>query len=1002
MSDVADSACRDAFSGWQPSLPPPTHREFCPRTRLPGGPLKGTPYDPATDPVQSWLIDQLDSGRWARIYWSAPPQVGGKCFAKGTLIRLENGSSIPVECISVGMRLLGGIGECNTVTSLSSGHGEMFTISPERFQPFTVNGEHILVLRRQLTGKIVKLTVNEYLRKPAWFKRQHRLFKRPNIGGDVVPSVSPYVIGAWIGDGDTGFTRLHGNDLEIHAEFSRQAELMGHWCQFTRAPKSGCGTTTARLVAKRTGTLSLYLRQTCGLGKIKRMPDGWEQWSVDAREELLSGLIDTDGCHCHGRSWEVVSKLEHLAQGYQRLAWSLGLASRVGVKMVDGTPYWRARISGKWNERMRVARKRSNETNSIDSRENISGFNVTPIGHGDYYGFTLDGDRTCCLDDGTITHNTQCAVIVPAMRAALCLRATVGYGLPTLHDLDRGWQTKVAPTIRDAGLGEYLPQQGPGSRGGRPPSVTFEDPANNRAPLGSFIFLAGGAKQVTCRVIVVDEADSWRTADGEPRWSDLEDVWSRADSFQSDAIRIAVGTVEVDDPARSIVLALVNEHGTGHRLHARCPHCGVYATLEWDAFTYDYRTIEGGSGADTAHAVATAAYSCKSCGAKWSNDDRRKALLAARFAAKGQTVDAAGIIQGPAPTATALGLRTHALDSILTTLGAIAEKHALARYALDTHGNHEPMRKFYRYQRVEGYLGDQQSDAEAKETPHTHRTLAQRSEITAWATVNEDSDDGKLWSRYSAATTPATVRIITAAIDVQRNRLYCVLTGLDADRRTYDLAWSIERARAGPDGKEPPPWSAGELAETLTRAADWLEDVSGPLFRVGVVDVSDGVTQGEVAEWLSARPKWSAIQGEDHLPAIRQDGKIQPRTPLICWDTQWRNGMGSYRVVTALAQQTISDAYRIQHDQPGAALLPGPLRPGNAYLRHLTAVGWSTTPAGRRIWGPIKGSGRWDYFDGRAYSTAVALALRVTDETPPAEAPSAPDAFNDPFLRRLR
>ena len=66
------------FSGWSPSTPPPTHREFCPRTRLPGGPLKGTPYDPATDPVQNWLIDQLDAGKWERIYWSAPPQIGGK------------------------------------------------------------------------------------------------------------------------------------------------------------------------------------------------------------------------------------------------------------------------------------------------------------------------------------------------------------------------------------------------------------------------------------------------------------------------------------------------------------------------------------------------------------------------------------------------------------------------------------------------------------------------------------------------------------------------------------------------------------------------------------------------------------------------------------------------------------------------------------------------------------------------------------------------------------
>lgn len=652
---IADAACRDVVAGWDPTSPPPTHREFCPRTRLPGGPLKGTPYDPSTDPVQAWLIDQLDSGRWQRIYWSAPPQVGGK---------------------------------------------------------------------------------------------------------------------------------------------------------------------------------------------------------------------------------------------------------------------------------------------------------------------------------------TQCAIIVPAMRAAICLKATVGYGLPTLQDLDRGWQTKVAPTIRDAGLGEYLPQQGPGSRGGRPPSVTFEDPEANRSPLGSFIFLAGGAKQVTCRVIVVDEIDSWRTADGEPRWSDLEDVWSRADSFQKDAIRIGVGTVEVDDPARSIVLALVNEHGTGHRLHARCPHCGDYAKLEWDQFTYEYRTIDGNTGADTTHAASTARYTCKACGSNWTNDDRRAALLAGRFAAKGQTVDAAGLVQGPDPTTDALGLRTHALDSILTSLDEIAKKHALARYALETHGNHEPMRKFYRYQRVEGYQGDQEVDADGKETPHTHRTLAARSERTAWAEVVENSEDEKRWSRYTAASIPPAVNLVVGAIDVQRNRLYCTATGLDADRRSYDLAWSIERARANSDGKEPPPWSAGELQETLARAADYLEEVAGSLFRGGVVDVSDGVTQGEIAEWLSTRPNWAAIQGEDHLPAIRPGGSIRARTSLICWDTSWRNGMGSYRVVTDLAQQAVAESYRISPDQPGAGLLPGPLRSGNTYLRHLTAVGWVTTAAGRRTWAAIKGAGRADYADCRAYGTAVALALRQQDMEP--------------------
>lgn len=36
-------------------------------------------------------------------------------------------------------------------------------------------------------------------------------------------------------------------------------------------------------------------------------------------------------------------------------------------------------------------------------KTNIS---VTPVGRGEYYGFTLDGDHLFCLQDGTVTHNT--------------------------------------------------------------------------------------------------------------------------------------------------------------------------------------------------------------------------------------------------------------------------------------------------------------------------------------------------------------------------------------------------------------------------------------------------------------------------------------------------------------------------------------------------------------------------------------------------------------------
>jgi hypothetical protein len=61
-------------------------------------------------------------------------------------------------------------------------------------------------------------------------------------------------------------------------------------------------------------------------------------------------------------------------------------------------------------------------------------------------------------------------------------------------------------------------------------------------------------------------------------------------------------------------------------------------------------------------------------------------------------------------------------------------------------------------------------------------------------------------------------------------------------------------------------------------------------------------------------------------------------------------------------------------------------------------VGWITTAAGRRTWGAIKGSGRADYFDCRAYGTALALALLVHKPEP---VQKSTITLDDPFMRRL-
>ena len=555
-----------------------------------------------------------------------------------------------------------------------------------------------------------------------------------------------------------------------------------------------------------------------------------------------------------------------------------------------------------------------------------------------------------------------------ALHGTIELGQPVIWALPTKGLAGDMWNTKLRPAWEGSGLGVYLPTSGPGSRGSSAPR-SIRTRRHEKRGGGTLVFMSSGGRGqagqagLTAKRLIVDELGDWSKAA-------FTRIRKRVSRFNDIAVEAYGSTLKLDHADLSAELYRESARAW---VEYRCPHCNEWTALDW-------KTWNAGK------------LACLSCGTVLTESNRRAMFAVSR-------------IQMSDPMNDVLGLRLTALDCPWKTLDWLAGEESRALASAEGKAglpDHEPLRTFYHDERVEEYHLDEQTDADAKDTPHTHRTLAARSERTAWAEIVENSDDDKRWSRYTAASIPAPVTLAAGAIDVQRNRLYCTLAGLDADRRTYDLAWSIERARGGVDGKEPPPWSAGELQQTLSQAADYLEEIGGKLFRSGVVDVSDGVTQGEVAEWLSTRPNWHAIQGEDHLPATRGDGKIQPRTSLICWDTQWRNGMGSYRVVTALAQQAVAESFKIAPESPGAGLLPGPLRAGNTYLRHLTAVGWITTAAGRRTWGAIKGSGRADYFDCRAYATAVALAIRQQDAEPPPKSDTRmSNLLNDPFLRRL-
>lgn len=100
--------------------------------------------------------------------------------------------------------------------------------------------------------------------------------------------LDPYVLGAWLGDGDSscGIIHIGNNDVEIIGNSTYKF-------------KESKGTATRKFYSPE---LNLLLKNN-GLIKNKHIPDMYKYNSVEVRKNVIAGLIDTDGYvyHRNGR-----------------------------------------------------------------------------------------------------------------------------------------------------------------------------------------------------------------------------------------------------------------------------------------------------------------------------------------------------------------------------------------------------------------------------------------------------------------------------------------------------------------------------------------------------------------------------------------------------------------------------------------------------------------------------------------------------------------------------
>jgi hypothetical protein len=353
----------------------------------------------------------------------------GKCQIEGSRVLMYSGAYKLVQDVNVGDLLMGPDSVPRRVLSLCSGVTQAYELRTPRGEVIRCNEDHILSLKRTRYfqkngagcggnwrgGDTVNIAVKDYINQANNFKHIMKLWKPDEVQFAKVRelTISPYVLGLLLGDG--GITNYVG--------FSSADQVLVDALR-TEAAKFGCTVTGpigdyGWMVVNRVGEENPFKYELRNMGVFgkgsgnKSVPIDYKTATVEARLQLLAGLMDTDG-HQNGNTFDWISKSEQLADDVCFLAWSVGLAavkSRCEKECVNngvwGT-YYRVCISGDTDKvPCRLDRKKCTPRKQ-KKNVRMHGFTVHDIGEQKYFGFNLDRDQLYLDENFFVNHNSVC------------------------------------------------------------------------------------------------------------------------------------------------------------------------------------------------------------------------------------------------------------------------------------------------------------------------------------------------------------------------------------------------------------------------------------------------------------------------------------------------------------------------------------------------------------------------------------------------------------------
>jgi phage terminase large subunit GpA-like protein len=489
--------------------------------------------------------------------------------------------------------------------------------------------------------------------------------------------VDPYVLGVWLGDGHSYSTNvtIHEADMEIMENVrargytadviertdtgvltvrmghDRPAHICGrgHDLRSTGKTNAGhcaeCGRLSALAslhgmpradgIRQELRSLGIRLRDLGlkGNGMEKHIPAEYLAGSIEQRLELLRGLMDTDGTCDKQGSASFTATSKPLFDGFCQLICSLGykasaktkrpfcrykerkvygsMAYIVNIRAYSETPIFN--LKRKRDRQVSMAGGRASET----MRRRI--ISITPVASVPVRCIQVDSPSRLYLAgrDHIPTHNTELmnnliGYMIHMEPSAILVK------YPTL-DAAKGFsKEKLEPMVND---NPVLSERIRGSRERDSGNTILQ-----KTFAGGFIRIAGanspsGLRRASCRVVLQDEIDSDPISagkEGDP--CTLAD--KRAANF-SNAVKVKMSTPTIKGQSKIWKLLEDSDFRTWR---AVCPHCSQAQELTWSGVRWDKDAEE--------KALPETAWYQGTCGCRWSDIDRQRAIMRGSWKAR--------------------------------------------------------------------------------------------------------------------------------------------------------------------------------------------------------------------------------------------------------------------------------------------------------------------------------------------------------------------------------